>query len=137
MQKTMTGTDGTVGASYTWKGNDEVGAGRMIAKERVPGRLAVNELVFTEPFESVNEVRLEVEPAGTGSKATWTMIGPSPFPMKLMSVFVDMSEMIGKDFDKGLAKLDRVTQERAKKAAAEKAAAEAAAPAPAADAATP
>ena len=45
------------------------------------------------------------------TEVTWLMRGPAPFVTKLMSVFVDMDKMIGKDFEAGLANL---------KAAAEK-----------------
>jgi len=34
----------------------------------------------------------------------------SPFVSKLMQVFVDMDQMIGKDFDEGLANLKVLTE---------------------------
>ena len=45
------------------------------------------------------------------TQVTWDMTGPMPFISKMMSVFVSMDAMIGKDFEKGLANM---------KAAAEK-----------------
>jgi hypothetical protein len=41
----------------------------------------------------------------------WVMSGPMPYISKLMSVFMSMDKMIGKDFETGLANM---------KAAAEK-----------------
>ena len=38
------------------------------------------------------------------------MIGPMPFVSKLMSVFVSMDKLIGKDFEAGLAKLKAVVE---------------------------
>ena len=38
------------------------------------------------------------------------MRGPMPFVSRLMSVFVDMDKMIGKDFEAGLANLKAVAE---------------------------
>ena len=45
------------------------------------------------------------------TEVTWTMSGPMPFISKIMSVFMSMDRIVGKDFEKELAQL---------KAAAEK-----------------
>ena len=44
-------------------------------------------------------------PDGDGTKVNWTMTGPSPYVSKVMTVFVSMDRMIGKDFEKGLNNL--------------------------------
>jgi hypothetical protein len=38
------------------------------------------------------------------------MYGPHPFIMRLMSTFVSMDKMVGKDFEKGLAQLKAVSE---------------------------
>jgi len=38
------------------------------------------------------------------------MYGPSPYMAKLMGIFFNMDQMIGKDFEAGLANLKSVTE---------------------------
>jgi hypothetical protein len=38
------------------------------------------------------------------------MSGPSPFVTKVMGVFFNMDEMVGKDFERGLANLKSVAE---------------------------
>ena len=40
------------------------------------------------------------------------MRGPCPFIGKVMSVFIDMDRMIGKDFETGLANLKALTEKK-------------------------
>ncbi len=105
MQRTFSGADKGVGAVYTWQGNKDVGRGRMeIVEAATPARTVVK-LDFVEPFASSNVTTFSLVPAGSGTSVTWTMSGPMLFISKLMTVFVSMDAMIGKDFDKGLAQL--------------------------------
>ncbi|MFL6710448.1 MAG: SRPBCC family protein [Massilia sp.] len=110
MQRTFSGAPAGKGAVYAWTGNKEVGRGRMEILDAAPARTAIK-LDFIEPFASSNVTEFALAPAAAGTTVTWTMSGPMLFISKLMSVFVSMDAMIGKDFDKGLAQL---------KAAAEK-----------------
>jgi hypothetical protein len=38
------------------------------------------------------------------------MYGPAPFMSKVMQVFINMDNMIGKDFEAGLASLKKLTE---------------------------
>jgi hypothetical protein len=69
------------------------------------------QLDFLEPFEGHNTTAFTLQPAGDQTMVRWTMDGPSPFMMKVMSVFVNMDKMIGDDFDKGLAKLKKTAEQ--------------------------
>jgi uncharacterized protein YndB with AHSA1/START domain len=111
MQRTYSGATAGQGAVYAWKGNSQVGAGRMEIIESVPSSKVGIKLDFIEPFEGHNMADFTLQPAGGATQVTWVMHGPSPFISKLMGVFVSMDSMIGKDFEAGLANL---------KAAAEK-----------------
>ena len=93
------------GASYGWEGNKDVGKGRMeIIDSAPPGKLSIK-LDFIEPFAANNTADFSFEPQGAGTRVVWAMHGPSPFISKLMGVFVSMDQLIGKDFEKGLAQL--------------------------------
>lgn len=105
MQRTFTGPGSGQGAQYAWQGNDKVGAGRMEITEAAGPERTVIKLDFLKPFESHNTTIFTLSPDGENTKVNWTMTGPSPFVSKVMTVFVSMDSMIGKDFEKGLNKL--------------------------------
>ena len=42
------------------------------------------------------------------------MRGPMPFLSKVMCLFIDMDQMIGADFEKGLANLKAVAEKQAR-----------------------
>ena len=41
---------------------------------------------------------------------TWMMHGPAPFMSKVMQVFMNLDNMIGKDFEAGLANLKKLAE---------------------------
>jgi len=103
MQRTFSGPPRDVGAVYEWKGNKDVGSGRMeIASMAPPNKVGIN-LVFLEPFESHCVTDFTLESQGELTTVTWTMSGPSNFMTKVMGLFASMDKMIGKDFEAGLA----------------------------------
>ena len=128
--KMTTAFDGAAagqGAIYSWKGNDQVGEGRMTILESKPSDLVVIKLEFLKPFEATNTTTLNLIP-GPQTEVIWKMDGKNNFMSKAAGVFMNMDELIGKDFEKGLGKLKALAEEDAKKRAAPTP--EAAAPAP-------
>jgi hypothetical protein len=108
--RTYSGAASGLGAVYEWAGNRDVGKGRMaIIYAAEPSRLNI-QLDFIEPFASTFETQFGVLPEGEGSRVTWTMHGENSFLSKLMSVFMDMESMIGKDFERGLGQLKQVVE---------------------------
>ncbi len=110
MQTTFEGPASGVGAKYAWQGNKDVGKGRMEIIESVPSSKVGMDLEFIEPFASKARTDIDIEPTATGSKVTWSMRGENNFISKLMSVFVSMDAMIGKDFEEGLANLKQLAE---------------------------
>ena len=49
-------------------------------------------------------------PQGDATNITWVMYGPASLMSKVMQVFINLDNMIGKDFETGLANLKRVTE---------------------------
>ena len=126
MQKNHEGAPGTVGASYSWQGNDDVGKGKMTFTELESPKHVAIKLEFIEPFASVATTHFRVEPKGAdATQVTWSMEGENNFMGKVFSIFMDMDSMIGADFEKGLAELDTASQGAAKKMAEARAAAQA------------
>jgi len=111
MQRTHGGPVAGKGANYAWVGNSKVGEGRMEILESAPSSKVSIKLDFIKPFEGHNIADFTLTPQGDSTQVTWVMNGPAPYITKLMGIFVSMDQMIGKDFEAGLANM---------KAAAEK-----------------
>ena len=111
MKRTWGAVTNGKGAYYAWEGNSDVGQGSMEIAESVPSSKITLKLDFVKPFEGHNVVEFTLEPRGDVTNVTWAMQGPAPFLSKVIQVFCDMDNMVGKDFEAGLASM---------KAAAEK-----------------
>jgi hypothetical protein len=135
MTRTMFGPESGVGAGYSWAGNSDVGKGKMEIVVAEPGVTIKHRLEFIEPFAAVNDVSLDITAVDEGSKVSWVMTGKNDLMGKVFGLFMNMDEMVGKDFEKGLAKLDQVATEEAARRAEEAAKAAALAEAEAAAAA--
>ncbi|MCP3100320.1 SRPBCC family protein [Myxococcus sp. K15C18031901] len=135
MKTTFGGAESGAGATYAWVGNDKVGEGRMTILESQPAALVRFELEFIKPWAGKSETSVSFKPVEGGTEVVWAMRGLNDFMGKAMCLVMDMDQMIGKDFEAGLANLKTVAEADAKKraeaeaarVAAEKAAAEAAA----------
>ena len=110
MKRAYSGADSGKGAVYEWDGNDNVGKGRMEIVDSKPPSKVVIKLDFLKPFEGHNTAELTLEPKGGQTIVTWAMYGPSTFMTKLIGTFMDMDDMIGRDFAAGLAKLKTVVE---------------------------
>jgi hypothetical protein len=104
MHVSYSGASAGQGAIYEWEGNSKVGTGRMEILAADPTLTSIK-LDFVSPFASHNRTNFVLQPQGMTTRVTWTMDGPNTFASKLMSLFVSMDKMIGKDFDAGLGQL--------------------------------
>lgn len=105
MKKIYSGAASGVGAVYEWDGNRNVGTGRMEVLESVaPSKLRID-LQFLKPFKAHNTALFTLEPRGDSTTVTWAMYGPLTFMGRVMSLFMNMDNMIGKDFEAGLQNL--------------------------------
>jgi uncharacterized protein YndB with AHSA1/START domain len=111
LKRAYSGPASGVGAVYEWEGNKNVGKGRMEIKEAVPGSRITIQLDFLKPFETHNTAEFTLEAKGDGTHVTWAMIGRQPYLFKVMTVFMSLDKMIGKDFEKGLANLKAVAEQ--------------------------
>ncbi len=99
------------GATYSWDGNKNVGQGSMEILDASPGKVVIK-LDFVKPFEAHNTAEFIVQPKGDSSSLTWAIYGPSPIISKVMSLFINMDTMIGKDFEAGLADLKALVEKK-------------------------
>lgn len=142
MQRTFDGQAAGAGAGYAWKGTDKVGEGRMTITGSQPSSRVDIKLEFIKPWPATNATTFTFVPQGAETQVVWAMEGQCNFVSKAVGLFMSMDNLVGKDFELGLAQMKTVAETAAAKAAAEaavavekKAAEEAAAKAAAAAAA--
>jgi uncharacterized protein YndB with AHSA1/START domain len=110
MKRTFSGAEIGKGAVYAWDGDKNVGSGRMeILDTSAPSKIVIK-LDFFTPFEGHNTAEFTMLPQGDGTHVTWVMHGPARFVTRLIQVFMNLDNMIGKDFEAGLANLKKLTE---------------------------
>ncbi len=112
VKRTFGGAERGVGASSDWSGSGNSGQGRMTVTKAIAPKLVIVDVDWRRPFvaHNVNEFRLEEGTSGK-TQVSWTMTGPSLFPMRVMSVFVNLDRKMGKHFEDGLANLKAVAEQ--------------------------
>jgi hypothetical protein len=110
LKRTYGGAASGVGSTYAWEGNSKAGAGRMeIMEAAVPSKVTIK-LEFSKPFVAHNTAEFTLVPDGAATTVTWAMLGSRPLMMKVMGLFFNMDNMIGKDFETGLNSLRTATE---------------------------
>ena len=109
LQRDYTGPESGVGARYAWSGNRKAGQGSMEITSSTPDEIGLR-LAFLRPFKSTNQVTFSLVPAVDGTEVTWLMTGEQRGLMGLVGKVVPMDRFIGKDFEKGLARLKAVAE---------------------------
>ncbi|HYO23317.1 MAG TPA: SRPBCC family protein [Lacipirellulaceae bacterium] len=113
LQRTYEGAPQGVGAVYSWKGNKQVGAGRMTILESVREGLIRIRLEFLKPFQATNAAEFTFEPlpgAAVQTRVSWTMTGTNTFMFKAAGMVMNMDKLIGAQFEEGLANLKNVVE---------------------------
>ena len=111
MKRTYGAVTAGKGATYAWEGNKDVGQGSMEIVESGPRKVLIK-LDFLKPFEAHNMAEFLLDPKGDGTSVTWAIQGPSPYISKVIGTFMDFDDMIGRDFDKGLADLKAAAEKK-------------------------
>jgi hypothetical protein len=106
-KKTYSGASAGVGAAFAWDGNNKVGAGSMTITESRPYELIRFRLDFLRPFKGTNTAEFTFKPEGAQTRVNWSMSGKLNFLMKFMHLFINCDDMVGKQFEKGLAQLNK------------------------------
>ncbi len=110
LQRTYSGAESGVGASYGWSGNRKAGQGQMtILEVTEPSSISVD-LRFDKPFKARNDMSFTIGQQGSGSDVHWKISGKKTFATKVMGLFKSMDAMVGPDFEKGLGQLKAVAE---------------------------
>lgn len=110
MKQTFEGTSAGKGTIYTWAGNKEVGEGRMTITESQPDELIRIKLEFLKPFAATSDTLFTFQRVGAQTHVTWTMSGKNNFIARAFCLFMNMDDMVGGDFEKGLASMKAVAE---------------------------
>jgi len=94
------------GASYAWNGNDEVGVGKLTNVRVIENKRVEQELVFTAPWQSEARCGFDILPVGDAVEVTWYYEQDADFGTKMMMVMMDLEQMLGPEYEKGLADLE-------------------------------
>jgi uncharacterized protein YndB with AHSA1/START domain len=98
------------GAYYSWDGNSDVGAGSMTIVESRPHERIRIRLDFIRPFAASSDVTFTFQPEGDATVVNWSMAGKNNFLAKAISLVMDCEEMVGGQFDEGLASIKSIVE---------------------------
>jgi hypothetical protein len=105
VQMTYAGPAEGVGSKSTWDSKGDMGTGEALVTESIPNQTVKTQLTYTKPFQMTQMAEIALTPTEGGTKVRWTVSGQNPFFFRLMRIFINCDTMIGKEFEKGLAKL--------------------------------
>ena len=112
MKKEYTGTDGTVGFISAWDSeDDQLGRGEQEISKITEGQRVDFQLRFFEPFKSTSPAYMTTDSvSATQTKVKWGMSGTMAYPTNVVLMFLDMSEILGRDLTSGLTALKSVLE---------------------------
>lgn len=107
------GTDGTVGAKYTWEGNKDVGQGEQTVSKIEENKTYETDLHFIKPWDGKATSYTRLEDAPDGVKVIWGFNSEMSRPFNVMGLFMNMDKAIGDEYDKGLNNLKSISEKEA------------------------
>ncbi len=111
MKKDYKGTDAQVGFVSLWDGNKKVGKGEQEITKILEGKGMEMEIRFIKPFPGLAHGFMHATPTnGNQTTVSWGFSSSMKYPMNAMLLFMNMENMIGKDFQIGLENLKKVLE---------------------------
>lgn len=99
-----------VGASSTWEGNSDIGAGRQTITESRPNELVRIRLDFEKPFKATSMSDFVIKPQGGQTVVSWSIAGDNNYLGKIFCLFMNQDKMVGGQFEKGLSDLKTLVE---------------------------
>lgn len=109
VQINYSGPDEGVGSRSSWNSSGQMGTGEALVVESITNELVKTKLSYTKPFQMEQLAQMTLSPVDGGTRVTWSVSGKQGFLFKLIGVFVSCEEMVGGEFEKGLAKLKHLS----------------------------
>lgn len=113
-KSTFEGPPAGTGAIFRWAGNNQVGEGSMTITESRPNELIRFNLEFLKPMAGTSTAEFTFKPEGNQTTVTWSMSGKNNFIAKAMCLFMNMDQMVGGQFEKGLAAMKSIVEATAR-----------------------
>lgn len=107
---TYAGPAAGAGASYSWNGNNKVGAGCNTITESRPNERVRFRLEFSRPMKATNTVEFTFQPADRVTLVTWSMSGKRSIGSKAFGLLLNFDAMCGNQFEKGLAQMKSLVE---------------------------
>jgi hypothetical protein len=85
--------------------------GKLSITDSRPDSNVAMRLQMTKPMACDHAIDFALIPRGNATNVTWTIGGKQPYLGKLMSVFVNCDRMVGKQFERGLADLKKLSEQ--------------------------
>ena len=104
METSVDGTDGEVGAVYSWSGNDDVGSGTQTITALTADRIDI-EVVLKGWMETAFPTYMTFEAGDSLTTVNWVADFYVSFPWNGLAMFTDIDAAIGKDYASGLENL--------------------------------
>lgn len=107
IQYTLSGTDGTPGASISWKGDPAIsGEGKIELTSLAKPHTVAHTIHFSNPKKGkASSVFSIIETEKNSTTVTWYFELFTPRPQNIFNLFFDLDKEMGKDFETGLAAL--------------------------------
>jgi effector-binding domain-containing protein len=108
---TMTGTDGTVGATTSWTGDPDIsGDGKIEIISLEENKSIQHQFSFTKPKKGMAESIFTLKESNGKTSLTWDFDLATPRPWNIFNLFYSLDKKMGKDFEDGLASLKTVIE---------------------------
>ena len=114
LERIYDGPEAGVGATYAWKGNGNVGEGRMTIVGSQPNERIDLKLEFFKPFTATNSADFVFKKIGAETEVTWSMEGNYNFMTKAIGLVMNMEKLCGGQFEEGLANMKQLAESEAK-----------------------
>ena len=101
---TLKGTDGTIGATTSWKGHPQIsGEGQIEIITLEQNRKVTHKLHFIKPKKgNAESIFTLLETNNATTKVTWTFTMATPRPWNIFNLTHSLDKQMGKDFEDGL-----------------------------------
>jgi uncharacterized protein YndB with AHSA1/START domain len=105
MTRTYSGPSSGAGAVSAWISKGSAGRGEMTITSSLPSSRVHVRVAFVKPFPLHNTHAISLEKVPGGTQVTWTSEIQNAYFMKVMGVFMNMDNYLGKHFQANLENL--------------------------------
>jgi hypothetical protein len=109
LKRVFSGSDAQPGSTYSWSGNDDVGAGR-VSMISASAEKVVLEVGVERPIDSMSDLSFTLVTEGAGTRVVWTVTGEKDASGKAFTLYGSSPEAIGGEMEEGLANLKALAE---------------------------